>query len=164
MSLTRVFQYGALAIYVIVTVAALVFTMTRVQLLPMSVMRFSYAMMAPYQTYANRNADLHAEGRAGSGAWQTIDLAPYYPYGHGEANLRRYLLLPRWKALVDGDYSVVNAQYRLIAQQLLAHERQKGMPYDHVRLLWEEWPVSYGGFEDMRVAPFMSGSIVATAP
>lgn len=160
----RVLQYGVLLTYVAVNAAAFLFTMTRVQVLPTWAMRYSYAMMAPYQTFNTRNADLRAEGRMGSGAWQTVDLHPYYPYGHGEANARTYLLIARWAAMESGDETHLRAGYQRLTEELLALERARGRPFTQVRLLWETWPSSPAGFEAYRAWPYLSGSIVGTAP
>jgi hypothetical protein len=150
--------------YLGVTAAAFLFTMTRVQVLPTWALRFSYAMMAPYQTFNTRNAALRAEGRTGSGSWQTIDLHPYYPYGHGEANARNYLLIARWAAMETNDESRLRAGYQRLAEELLILEQSRGKLFTQVRLTWETWPSSPAGFEAYREWPYLSGSLVGIAP
>ena len=112
MSVTRVLQYGVLAVFTVVTLAAFVFTMTRIQLLPMSVLRFSYAMMAPYQTFANRNADLLAQGVVtGDAMVKTAEVTL----------LQATTLSPgKYWVLIGGDVATVRASMKRAASRICA--------------------------------------------
>lgn len=151
MQLRRILQIVALLVFLTVTIAGFVFTMTRVYvpLIPRRLIHFSYGMMAPYQGDVPWNADLGAEGQRADGSWVDVDLDPYYPFEFGEKNVRMHMR--SFKAFGD---EVRREKFSELAEQLLAHERERGRPYQALRLSWYLWPRSPAGFTFLRHEPF----------
>lgn len=164
MTLARLRQRLSLIGYLTITLAAFVFTMTRVAILPRVLFQWSYGMMAPYQTFATINADMVARGQDDSGRWHSIALEPYYPYAREEANVRAYLLPWRWTSLEKGNDRALRQRYRTLARLLLSLEEFRGRHFRILELWWEEWPVSPGGYSWLRTAPFVSASLLARVP
>ncbi len=116
-------------------------------------------MMAPYQGFNRSNVDLRAEGEDEKGAWQPIDLAPYYPLEAGETIARRHLFTFRAR----GDDAAREA-YANLAWQLLGRESERGHTWKRVRVFWDSWPVSAHGYEAMRHAPLITSVFLAEVP
>ena len=145
--------------YLGITLTALLYTLFRIQLplVPSFLMHFSYGMMAPYQGDNERNDDLYAEGELPDGHRARIDLAPYFPYGFGERNVRMYL------RSFSPDSARRHQGYVSLAEQLLVSERKLGTPYVSLKLYGETWPRSPAGFEALRVPAFVSRQFLAEA-
>ena len=159
----RAVQRVILLCYLAITGAAFVYTMTRVTLLPWPLIRFSYATMAPYQTYSRENEAVWAEAQGGDGQWRKVDLSPYYPEGFGEANLRTYFLPDHWSE-TEKNEPVLRRDYAALAAQLLRVLQAKGEQVTAVRLWLDEWPLSPGGFEADRHWPTLRTSLLAQVP
>jgi hypothetical protein len=161
MSRKRLADYVILLSYLAVTVAAFLYTTLRIQIpfLPWSLVHWSYGMMAPYQGELSVNGDLRAEGEEPDGTWQPIDLAPYFPVGFGERNVRMYLRTFRG----DGD-EAYRAKYGELAQRVMALEAERGRLHRAVRLWWDTWPRSVDGFSALRRAPYISSELILTVP
>ncbi len=154
MSVRRIAGYMLFLLFAYVTCSAFLYTLTRVRTtLPWSVLRFGYAMMAPYQGYATKATAFVAEGRReGEGEWETIDLAPYFPVSRGETIARALL---RSFVEEDGNDARRREQYVIMALQLLEREQERGNAFAEVRLLFEQWPVSVLGYEANRIEPLI---------
>ncbi len=127
----------------------LTMTKTWPPFLPRALVHWSYGMMAPYQGDTSWNADFRYEGLLNNGKWETIDLARYMPYGFGERNVRKFLRI--YQTLdTDGQRS----KFNLFAQQVLALERKRGIPYQAVRVTYEQWPRSPAGYEYLHLPAF----------
>ena len=147
-------------VYLVITAAAFVYTMTRMQIFPQTVISWSFGMMAPYQGDTDWNAVLVAEGKMPSGQWRRIDLDPYYaPFSHGEGLIRRYFFH-------DGTFGTSgnSARYRQLGERLLAVENSKGAAYTAIRFTLEKWPRSPEGFEAKHVPAFTTVVPLVTVP
>lgn len=126
------------------TAYAFLYTMSRVEMfpfIPWVVLRYHYGMMAPYQGYATENADLLAEGLE-EGAWQRIDLDPYYPMILGNQIMYR-----RMRSFSFLEPEIHQKKYGELAQKLLMLEAEKEEQYESIRLTWQEWPMSIEGWD-----------------
>ena len=133
-------------VYLAVTAAAFVFTMTRISLLPLWVTRWSYGMMAPYQGYVSWNDDFLYEGLRPDGEWERIDIDRYLPHGFGERNVRKSL-----RVYAEADR---RRKFTEFALSLLAHERARGRDYRAVRVFFDHWDRSPAGFEFLHTPLF----------
>jgi hypothetical protein len=150
-----VFQQGIIFFYLSVTVAAFIYTMTRIAVVfPKPLIMIAYGMMAPYQADSEWNTDFIAEGYR-DGAWQRIDLGRYYPFGFGETNVRKHLITFHWR-----DPESEQRARASMALQILAHERARGNSYASLRIIREEWPRSAEGFDALRKKPFINAQIL----
>lgn len=156
MNAKRVFVQALLLGYLGVTLAAFVFTVFRVELLPRRLFWYSYGMMAPYQGYAVENAELRALGLTAAGEWEEIDLYRYIPTGRGEFSYRGYLPSARFSP----DQGKAAERYRALAA--LLHEREP--QYGSVALYFDVWPASPGGYEWLRHDPFLTFEFLAAHP
>jgi hypothetical protein len=146
----RLLQHAVILLYLTVTFGAFFFTMTKHEFpfLPYPVIHWSYGMMAPYQGDTDWNADLRAEGLK-DGSWERIDLNPYFPFGHGEKNVRMFLRIYLGRGL-NGQRD----KYTELALQILDRERERGKEYASVRLYFDTWWRSPDGFEALRLPGF----------
>lgn len=158
MQAKRIIQHGVIAAYGFVTLCAFAYTMTRADVwLPRQVLVFFSSMMSPYQGDGPWHYALVAEGLLPDGQWETIDLDPYYPYGRAE-RLARSNLATYHKLLGD---ELRTQKFTELALRLLVHERQKGKPYEVVRLIQQRWDRSPGGHEFLRAEPMLASRILA---
>lgn len=157
----KVFQHAAIFLYLAITLLAFLYTMFRVAP-PVAVSKvifFSYGMMAPYQTFLENNDALVAEGRVKGGAWQPVDLAPYFPYGRGETEVRSFLPTFAWM----GDVALHDAYVRF-AKRIMHAEEQAGRPLTDFRFSLERWPMSPAGYEFLHRDPFISREFLVQIP
>lgn len=155
MTLQRTLQMSVVVFYLAVTCAAFIYVMTRIRVLfPEPVVIFAYGMMAPYQADSEWNTDFIAEGLQGT-AWHPIDLAPYYPFGFGETNVRKHLITFHWRG-AESDQRARASQ----ALQILALERRRGHSYTAVRIIQQQWPRSPEGFDALRKKPYMTSEVL----
>lgn len=138
-----------IALYLLLTANALSYTLFRASLFPTRIIRYFFGMMAPYQGYSTRHLELVAEGETSEGAWERIDLLPYFPGSTGERTFRQFLLSMR----VRGDDAARDG-YRRMAEEIRSREAENGRIWTAVRLSMETWPVSPDGFETLRVPAF----------
>ena len=160
MSLRLFFQQLVVVCYLVITAAAFVYTMTRERLLPQPVISWSFGMMAPYQGDTDWNAVLVAEGKLTSGAWQRIDLEPFYrPFSHGEGLIRRYFFH-------DGTFGTPGntTRYRQLGEALLRLEQRAGHPFTAIRFTLEQWPRTPEGFEAKHLPQFTKVIPLVTVP
>lgn len=154
--LRRFLQHAVVLGYLGITLSAFVFTMTKVPFpLPLSVIRWSYGMMAPYQGDVSWNADFLYEGQLPDGTWENIGIDAYMPYGFGERNVRKFLRV----------YELLGKQERRkkfneFALQLLDHERERGKPYTAMRVLFDQWDRSPAGYEYLHMPLFTKRELV----
>jgi hypothetical protein len=149
------FQKSAVVLYVLVTACAFVLTMTKIPLLPIPIVRWSYGMMAPYQGDADWNADFLYEGRLPDGSWATIDADRYYPQQFGERNVRKFLRM--YQALGPREHV---RKFTELALLLLNHEHKRGQPFTAVRISYEEWPRSPAGYWFLHQPAFVTRTLI----
>lgn len=156
MSFRLAFQQLIVVCYLVITAAAFIYTMTRIQIFPQTLISWSFGMMAPYQGDTDWNAHLIAEGKRPSGVWQRIDLTPYYaPFSHGEGLIRRYF----FHAGTFGTPGNL-ARYRQLGEALLRVEPS----YLAVRFTLERWPRSPEGFEAKHIPASTTVIPLVTVP
>jgi len=155
------FQNLVVAVYIAMTLAGMSYTLFRFTVpgVPRALRQMSYGMMAPYQNYRTYNEELVAEGRMAGGDWERIDLDQFLPYVRGERGMRSYLVTFR----VQGD-DIWPQKYREYARRVQLMESLRGREWQSVRLALEQWPMSPGGFNFLRQAPFMQVFPVAQIP
>lgn len=131
------------------------YTMTKKYppLIPWRLSRFSYGMMAPWQSYTITNTELVAEGRGVDGVWERIDLWPYFPYMRGERGIRETLRTFRGQR---------NQKYAAMADMLKEREAKNGKVYEEIRILWERWPKSVDGYSALRKEPEVETTPILT--
>jgi hypothetical protein len=151
---SRTVQQLVLFFYLTVTTAGFIFTMTRLEipLIPKLLVWWSYGMMAPYQGDRPWNGDFLYEGQLADGSWVPIDITPYMPYEFGERNVRKHLKIYKGELRVS--------KFTEFALMLLDRERARGTPYRSVRITYEQWPRSNGGYDFLRVPTFMTRSFI----
>jgi hypothetical protein len=130
-------------IYLVLTSAALLFTLFRLTPLGYWAMFPSYTMMAPYQGYPRTYAELVAEGKTASGDWEVIDLLPYFPGRPGERMVRQTMRFLPWLF----DQATLRGAQRLFAERLLKSESLRGHDYAGIRLSVDSWPTSEDGWQ-----------------
>ncbi len=157
----RPIAHAVILAYLILTFSALCLTLIRLwmPLIPRPVLLYSYGMMAPYQGDDWWNVDIEAEGQLPSGAWQRIDLAPYFPEEPGVADVVKQL-----RTFAALGMEPLKAKYHDLALQLLAHEREHGHAYAAIRLFFVRWPRSPGGREFLRQPIFTQREFVTQVP
>ncbi|NOS67414.1 MAG: hypothetical protein HOO67_03570 [Candidatus Peribacteraceae bacterium] len=144
--LRRILQNTVVFVYLTVTAAAMVYTMSRISLLPRLMIRWSYGMMAPYQGDTAWNGDFLYEGQLPDGTWERIDIDAYMPFGFGERNARKFLRVY--------DDETRRTKYPQFASLLLERERAKGRDYQAVRVYFDMWDRSPAGFEFLHTPLF----------
>ena len=156
----RFLMQGVVVGYLLVTLAAFVFTMTRIRipLIPWPLVHWSYGMMAPFQGYTRISKELVVKGIRSDGTPEQVDLAPYSPFFYGEANIRTY-----FPPFID-EPAELQRRYRFMAERLLALEREQGHGFDQLRLSFELWPASPAGYEFLRQESFVSREDILTVP
>lgn len=137
------------------TVEAFVLTMFKVRLPPYPLVHWAYGMMAPYQGDTSWNADFVYEGLRGDGAWESIDVDAYMPYGFGERNVRKFLRI--YKGLGDAGHRQKFGEFALL---LLDRERAHGREYRAVRVWFEQWPRSPAGYGYLHTPLFTARELV----
>jgi hypothetical protein len=156
-------RHAFLLLYLFVTVSAFLYTFTitalRVPGIPYLVLRWAYGMMAPYQGDNEWNRALLVEARLPDGTWTPVDISRYMPYGFGERNAREFFRVFEPK----GD-AYKKQKIGEFASQILAKERARGMPYAALRVSFEDWPRSPGGFEHLRHDPFIDRTFLIQVP
>ena len=65
----------------------------------------------------------------------------YFPFSRGELSKRFWTMS-----------FTANAQemFRRVAEAILRHERNRGKPYEALRIVWEEWPSSAESYDTLR--------------
>lgn len=152
-----------LVTYLLVSGAALVYTMTRFQvpLIPWPLMYQSFMLIAPYQGDVSWNGDWLAEGQNLDGEWIPIALTPYFPAIRGEASVR--MALRSFERPENSD--LLYATYRELALLLLDQEQAKGNDFKHVRLWYRTWPRSPEGYRALDKEVFLlKKELVASVP
>ncbi|OGJ60701.1 hypothetical protein A3C37_00710 [Candidatus Peribacteria bacterium RIFCSPHIGHO2_02_FULL_53_20] len=149
MRLRRTLVSFGIGLYLFVTANALVYTVFRKSLLPTPVLRYFYGMMAPYQGYSTYNFELVAGGKTEEGAWEMIDLLPYFPGSTGERTFREFLLSRR----AQGEEETRKG-YEQLAGQLRRTEAEHGRSYTEIRLSFDTWPMARDGYEALRLPAF----------
>lgn len=163
MTLTRAGQWAILGAFVIVNLAAFVYTMTRAMVLPWPVIVLSYGMMAPYQSATPYSFALTAESVLEDGSRQPLDLSPYYPMVAPEAAIRQYVPFIHWRKDAEAPFDLAS-MYHQIARQVLAREQAAHPGIRRIELYWEQWPISPFGPEVERIPFHLDRTLVATAP
>ena len=134
-----------LLFYVWITLCAFLLTLLRVRILhPRAAVLYAYGMMAPYQSYGLTHEEMLAEGRLPDGTWEVIDLARYYPVLFGERNVREYFAMYNY----DIRPEMRDEHRQTWARRLLTLERERGKPYDRLRITWQQWPNMEGLFRE----------------
>jgi hypothetical protein len=149
MRFPRTIVNAGISLYLLLTACAFSFTLFRWSPLPFPLVKFFYGMMAPYQDYSDRNADLVAEGQKADGTWEHIDLLPYFPVSTGERTYRMYMQTAR-----NRGSDIAEASYERFRELLHERENARGRVYSDVRLAFEIWPASPAGFEALRLPTF----------
>jgi hypothetical protein len=149
-----------IALYLIVSLNAFLFTMTRLTIpgVPWKLTWWSYAMMAPFQGYSAMNEDLRAEGKDSHGNWKVIDLERYSPMILGNQIMHRRLMSSR----VSGEPD--HKEYRRLAERLQKIEAVRGNIYTDIRLTWQGWPVSPEGWDANRTTDRIVNIVLAETP
>ena len=156
--LKRISQHIVVIVFLILTLTALILTMTKLLVLPLSIVRWSYGMMAPYQGDTYFSADFVYEGRLPDGSWEVITIDPYMPYEFGETNVRKFLRIYQ-----DRGTEGQRKKFTDFALILLERERARGTPYTAVRIWFEQWDRSSGGYEFLRTPLFTKRELVTIA-
>lgn len=162
MTTTRTSQWVILITFVVITMAAFVFTMTRVTLLPWHIIALSYGMMAPYQSTTPYNFAMVAEVILEDGSRQTVDLKRYYPVVDPEMYIRQYIPFTHWRNDPSAP-AVLAAEYDSLAKQMLRREQERTPGVVRLELFWEQWPLSPWGFETERTPYKVTRTLIATA-
>ena len=157
--LRRVLRHTAVLAYLLVTAIAFVFTMTRVRipLVPYKVMHWSYGMMAPYQGDTSWNGDFIYEGQLANGTWEVISLDRYMPFGFGEKNVRKFLRVYQKYGAEEH-----HKKFTEHALMLLDRERARGKDYTAVRVWFDQWPRSNGGYEFLHTREFTTRRLITS--
>ena len=157
MSYMRILRQVVIAVYLLTTLLAFVYTMNRtyIPIIPKSILRWSYGAMAPFQNYSVNNSQLIAHGQLPDGTWENINLRSYYPHSRGESVTRQ-----RLNSFMDNH----EGKFTELAGQILNLENNKGSPYQAVRLTWEQWPKSHNGFEALHTDELTEHDFVAQFP
>ncbi len=163
MTRTRLWQYAILSGYLVITLAALVYTMTRAVFLPWPIISFSYGMMAPYQSTTPYNFSLEADVITADGRRHAVDLTPYYPTIEPEAKIRQYIPFTHWRS-DSGAPAALLAQYQIVADQIWQRELARDPTLQHLELYWEQWPLSVTGFETYHVPLFTDRTLLVRSP
>lgn len=155
------FRHTIIGAYLLVTVLAFVYTMTgwRPGLIWPAV-HFSYGMMAPYQGFETYAQELLVEGQDEAGEWQSIDMSLYWPFLRGERVVRGWLM--SWQRAYFQQDPLPH--YRLMAEKLQRLEAEQGRTYQNLRMSWQTWPASPGGYYFLRREPFVSGTPILRWP
>lgn len=155
----RVLLHTSIAAYLIFTASGFLYTFARYDFpgVPHVLTHISYGMMAPYQADSEWNIGLRADGQLMDGTRERIDLHRYYPVGTGERSAREVLI-----GIRHGGDEALQKAYRSLAEQVMAHEADRGREYLSVTLLLEEWPRSPEGYEALRVAPYVQETHLIT--
>ena len=158
----RLITHIIIVLYLTVTAAAIVFTMTRLRVpfIPQPLLYWSYGMMAPYQRRDTENQMLALEGMDEQGEWHTIALEPYFPFLRGERAVRGGLVLIR----AEKNSALLEARYRALAQRILELEHERGAHHSAVRLWWERWPLSRQGYATLRQDPYIERTLITQFP
>ncbi len=152
MNIKRTLQHLVIVVYIAATASAFSYTLFRYKMpgVPDKLRRWSYGMMAPYQTYRTSNEMLTAEGLRSDGTWEDISLDEYLPFLRGERGMRSYLLT-FW---AQGE-EVLAQKYKELADVTKRLESDRGRQWEDVRLTLEKWPMSPAGYEYLRHEPFV---------
>jgi len=141
--LKKILQWVILLAFLAFSTGGFYYTMTREYppFIHWRLSRFSYGMIAPWQTYTVNNTELIAEGKLSDGSWERIDLKRYFPYQIGERNIRETI------RTLGGNRT---EEYRHMASEIQERENERGKTYSNIRLSWEKWPKSPLGYEALR--------------
>lgn len=160
MSLTSLITQTILTCYLLITGAAFVFTMSRIQIpfLPWPLVYQSFMLIAPYHGDVSWNGAWIAEGQLRNEVWIPIPLEPYFPAIRGEASVR--MSLRSFERQENSD--LLYAKYRELALLLLERERVKGNAFEHIRLTYRTWPRSPEGYDALYNEPFLLRNEIVT--
>lgn len=149
-------QQAVVLVYLLMTFSALFFTMTKIEFpLPEWVIHWNYGMMAPYQGDTTWSADFVYEGQLPDGSWEAINIDLYMPYEFGERNVRKFLRIYQGLGIPGH-----RAKFSEFALLLLERERKRGKDYQAVRIWFEQWDRSPGGYEFLRTPLFTTRTFV----
>lgn len=158
MSIRRILGHALVASYLAIVAFGAAQAVRRTERVPFGrVTGFMYGMLAPYQGYSETTEGYAAEGWR-DGAWEPIDLAPYYPVLPGERSMREQYFHENLASFPSDD----GAQ-RAYAEKLLSLERAGGRPYDSLRLSWTQWRPEPDGFRAGAEGPIRS-VVLVTVP
>lgn len=152
MSTTKTLLHSLIVTYLLLTLSGLGYTLFRVKILPMPMVKPFYGMMAPFQGYTSQNYELAVEGRVPGGVWMNIDLHNYVPAGRGEFAYRGYGL--SYKPYLHESY----------LRQLLAAEARQGREFAEIRLIERTWPTSPAGYYYLHGPDFRTDKILLQLP
>ena len=157
----RSLQHTIIAVYLLVTLSAFTYTMTRHVLpgIPVSLTLWSYGMMAPYQTDASWNGDVYVEGQFADGSWEEVSLDRYLPHGFGEKNVRKLL-----SAYGDVGDEARTPFFKKYLSQVLEREQKRGKLYVSLRMYEDTWDRSNGGYAFLRQPLFMTRTFITQIP
>lgn len=138
----RTIEHAVVVSYLVLLMFGMSYAVVRYEPVPLRPLTlFFYGMLAPYQGYNRMNEAFLVEGQRTDGSWERLDLAPYFPVGSGERNMRE-----RWLYENRGGHADVDDLYRRIAERVRTLEAARGRNYASVRLSWMEWEPSPDGF------------------
>ena len=152
----KIFLHSVLLSYLLLTGAALCFTLFRIELLPPNIFVPFYGMMAPFQGYTTENYELVARGRPQNGVWTEINLQQYVPAGRGEFSYRGFTL--EWKEQQRSAISM----FKIYAKKLHDAEARNGRAYDQIQLIRRRWPVSPAGYHYLNRPEFRTDTVLYT--
>ncbi len=154
---TRFLQHAVVIVYLTITAAAFIFTMSvgNLSLLPYAWFHWNYGMMSPYQGDVSWNKGLMVEGELPNGKHALVDLEPYLPYGFGERNVRLFMRM--FLSLGEQAYRDKFAQLGLM---ILDRERAAGRPYTSLTLRFDQWPRSPAGYEFLHLPLFTTQEFI----
>lgn len=149
--MTRLLQHGVVLAFCAITTAAFLYTMTRITLpfIPSPLIYWGYSMMAPYQGDVPWNNDLYVEGQLPDGTWEEVSLDPYLPHGFGERNVRKF-----FRVYGHAGSKSKRPLYTAYFLQILDRERARGKSYSSLRVYWDTWDRSNGGFDFLHTPLF----------
>ncbi|MDO8648737.1 MAG: hypothetical protein Q7R81_03045 [Candidatus Peregrinibacteria bacterium] len=163
----RVLQHAVVVSALLIVSSGFLFTMTawHLPLIPLSLIHFSYATMAPYQGYSTTNDTLIARGILEDGTTEEIDLSRYYPQSLGWNTIRMHM---RTFKTVEGDrpgeLPALREKYRELGMLLLDREHARGKQYNTIELLWHEWPSSPAGYYALHLPPYTEEEFIVRIP
>lgn len=159
MHFKKIASHLLIVVYLVITASGALYSFTRyaVPFIPFRVMWFSYGMMAPYRGLDDHASSMSVEGRrAGELEWEVFSIDQYeWPFMRAEK-------IVRWSSMPFATMSdeMNRLRYKSAAEKILEYHDQ----YESVRLVWEQWPLSYEGYETHRREPFVHRKILIQVP
>lgn len=138
MAFSRIVRHALVLAYLAVLAFAMSHALFRTGGGPLGpIVEFAYGMVAPFQGYAGVNEGLQADGERADGAWEGIDLAPYFPVSDGERSMREERVYRN------------SPFHEPFAEKLLSLHPE----YARVRLSWSQWTLDLDGHRANAHAP-----------